>query len=39
MLSPYATSPIGEYRAFRQTADEREMGYRSFQAVIIRTIN
>lgn len=28
--------PIGEYRAFRQTTDEREHGYRRFQSVIIR---
>ncbi|MEE2879066.1 MAG: DUF389 domain-containing protein [Pseudomonadota bacterium] len=32
----FTATPIGEYRAFRQTEDERELGYRRFQAVIIR---
>ncbi|MEQ9317087.1 MAG: TIGR00341 family protein [Henriciella sp.] len=32
----FTASPIGEYRAFRQTVDERELGYRRFQSVIIR---
>ncbi|RIJ30620.1 DUF389 domain-containing protein [Henriciella mobilis] len=35
----FEATPIGEYRAFRQTANERERGYRSFQAVIIRPVS
>jgi uncharacterized hydrophobic protein (TIGR00271 family) len=29
-------TPIGEYRAYRQTADEKQLGYQRFQTVLIR---
>jgi uncharacterized hydrophobic protein (TIGR00271 family) len=32
----FAAEPVGEYRAFRQTADERRLGYQRFQTVLIR---
>ncbi|MEH6807799.1 MAG: DUF389 domain-containing protein [Hyphomonas oceanitis] len=31
-----AATPIGEYRAYRQTADEKQLGYQRFQTVLIR---
>ncbi|KCZ87314.1 DUF389 domain-containing protein [Hyphomonas johnsonii] len=32
----FAATPIGEYRAYRQTADEKQLGYQRFQTVLIR---
>jgi len=32
----FTASPVGEYRAFRQTADEKQLGYQRFQTVLIR---
>ena len=32
----FAASPVGEYRAYRQTADQRQLGYQRFQTVLIR---
>jgi len=32
----FTASPVGEYRAFRQTTDERQLGYQRFQTVLIR---
>ncbi|KCZ58716.1 DUF389 domain-containing protein [Hyphomonas chukchiensis] len=29
-------TPIGEYRAYRQAADEKQLGYQRFQTVLIR---
>jgi uncharacterized hydrophobic protein (TIGR00271 family) len=32
----FTAAPVGEYRAFRQTSDERQLGYQRFQTVLIR---
>ena len=32
----FTATPVGEYRAFRQTADEKQLGYQRFQTVLIR---
>tara|TARA_R110000744_G_scaffold4359_1_gene15786 strand:+ start:437 stop:2068 length:1632 start_codon:yes stop_codon:yes gene_type:complete len=32
----FTASPVGEYRAYRQTAEERQLGYQRFQTVLIR---
>jgi uncharacterized hydrophobic protein (TIGR00271 family) len=32
----FTASPVGEYRAYRQTADEKQLGYQHFQTVLIR---
>ena len=32
----FAAEAVGEYRAFRQTAEERRLGYQRFQTVLIR---
>ena len=32
----FSATPVGEYRAFNQTAQERQLGYQRFQTVLIR---
>lgn len=35
-LAGIIATPIGEYRAYRQAADEKQLGYQRFQTVLIR---